>query len=125
MIEVILSDRCNACGLCVKACPMNVLDQVFNGTPEIARREDCQSCFMCELYCKEDAIYVAPDCDRRVAVDERQLRASGLLGQFRRDSGWDEWADTHENKHHLMEQVFARAAVAQAAFKHAVDEGKT
>jgi len=114
MIELILSDRCKGCGLCVKVCPTNVLELSTDHAPLIARQEDCQTCFMCELYCKEDAIYVAPEYDRAVVVDEQQLRASGLLGQFRRDSGWDEWANGHENKHHLMEQVFARAIAISA-----------
>jgi NAD-dependent dihydropyrimidine dehydrogenase PreA subunit len=36
----------------------------MNGdVPVIARPEDCQTCFMCELYCRADALYVGPDHD--------------------------------------------------------------
>jgi hypothetical protein len=48
---------------------------------------------MCELYCSADAVYVGPDRDTLRPVKEADVVASGLLGQFRRDSGWDEWAD--------------------------------
>ena len=48
---------------------------------------------MCELYCQEDAIYVGPDRDQRELVNEADIVALGLLGQYRRDSGWDEWAE--------------------------------
>jgi hypothetical protein len=47
---------------------------------------------MCELYCASDALFVASDCHAPEAVEEPALLASGLLGQFRRDHGWDEWA---------------------------------
>jgi hypothetical protein len=75
-------------------------------------RADCQTCFMCELYCKFDALYVAPDCDLPTRVDAATLLASGLLGQFRRDSGWDEWHGQYPNEHRLMDGVFRRAREA-------------
>jgi ferredoxin len=31
-------------------------------------RGDCQTCFMCELYCPADALYVAPSCEGPVAL---------------------------------------------------------
>ncbi len=93
MIELIISDRCTNCGACVQVCPANVIGAAPAGPPVLARVDDCQTCFMCELYCRADAIYVAPDCDRRVAVTAEEVVASGRLGQYRRHSGWDEWAD--------------------------------
>jgi hypothetical protein len=45
------------------------------------------------------------------------IAGSGLLGEFRRLHGWDEWADDPRftNEHWQMEQVFLRArAMAQA-----------
>jgi formate hydrogenlyase subunit 6/NADH:ubiquinone oxidoreductase subunit I len=33
---------------------------VPDSAPQIARQHDCQTCFMCELYCPEDALFVAP-----------------------------------------------------------------
>lgn len=118
MIELIVADRCTDCGACVEVCPANVLDQGA-GLPVLARVEDCQTCFMCELYCRADAIYVAPDCDRRVAVSAEEVIASGCLGQYRKHSGWDEWADRFPNEQWLMDVVFRRATAA------ASEEAKT
>jgi len=111
MIELILADRCTQCGLCVQVCPTNVFELQAGAAPVIARQLDCQTCFMCELYCAADALYVGPDCDRPVAVEPAAIQASGLLGQFRRDSGWDEWSQDpqYANQHWRMDQVFARA----------------
>jgi NAD-dependent dihydropyrimidine dehydrogenase PreA subunit len=114
MIELIVSDRCTNCGACVEVCPTNVLDIASSGPPILARVEDCQTCFMCELHCGADAIYVAPDCDRRVTVDPDEVVASGRLGQYRQHSGWDEWADGFPNDQWLMETVFRRAGEAAA-----------
>ena len=79
--------------------------------PFIARQNECQTCFMCELYCVEDAIYVAPDCDRPDPVDKESILASGWLGELRRYHGWDEWAadSRYTNEHWQMERVFLRA----------------
>jgi hypothetical protein len=64
---------------------------------------------MCELYCRADALYVAPQCDHAVPVSAEQVRPR--LGQFRRESGWDEWADDprYADEHWRMDRVFARA----------------
>jgi NAD-dependent dihydropyrimidine dehydrogenase PreA subunit len=111
MIELIVTDRCTACLDCVSVCPSAVFDAGADGRPVIARGDDCQTCFMCELYCATDALYVAPDCERHVEVDETDVIARGLLGQYRRDSGWGEWASdpTKANEHWRMEGIFQRA----------------
>jgi len=109
MIELVIDDRCTACGACIAACPTNVFDRDDDGRPVIARQADCQTCFMCELYCRFDALYVAPDCDGAAPADQTTIVASGLLGQFRRDSGWDEWHDRYPNEHWRMDGVFRRA----------------
>jgi hypothetical protein len=72
---------------------------------------------MCELYCKEDAIYVGPDRDQREPVNEAEVVSSGLLGQFRRDSGWDEWENDpqHEN------QIWQLGPYIQAGGKRSVE----
>ncbi|RWP36345.1 ferredoxin, partial [Mesorhizobium sp.] len=98
------------------------LEAISGDVPRIARQEDCQSCFMCELYCRADAIYVAPDCEDPALVDKNAILASGLVGEFRRNHGWDEWADDprYPNEHWRMESVFLRArdmAIAEAAKK--------
>jgi len=72
---------------------------------------------MCELYCKEDAIYVGPDRDEREPVKEAELIASGLLGQFRRDSGWDEWAEDPQYDN----QIWKLGPYIQAGSKRSVE----
>jgi NAD-dependent dihydropyrimidine dehydrogenase PreA subunit len=115
MIELLLKDRCTGCNACVETCPTNVFDSVPGGFPVIARQADCQTCYMCELYCTADALFVASDCERSESVDEAQIVAAGLLGQFRRDHGWGEWAQDprYRNQHWYMAEVFRRARGAQ------------
>jgi NAD-dependent dihydropyrimidine dehydrogenase PreA subunit len=110
MIELLLADRCTGCNRCVEICPTNVFDAVQGGRPVIARAEDCQTCFMCELYCQADALFVHPNADERVPVQPSAIVAAGLLGQYRRESGWDEWEGQYPNEQWMMEQVFRRAA---------------
>jgi len=112
MISLLLTDRCTGCQRCVDVCPRNVfeLGATADAPPIIARADDCQTCFACELHCRADALYVDPDVERHVPVDEAAIRASGLLGVYRRDSGWDEWHGDprYPNQHWRMEEVFAR-----------------
>ena len=122
MIELIVADRCTDCGASVEVCPTNVLERAPSGPPQLARVEDCQTCFMCELYCRADAIYVAPDCDRRVAITQETALDSGRLGQYRQHSGWDEWAGQFPNEQWLMETVFRRAGEAAAGAAGADDK---
>ncbi|MBM7488075.1 NAD-dependent dihydropyrimidine dehydrogenase PreA subunit [Bradyrhizobium canariense] len=44
------------------------------GIPVIARQDDCQTCFLCELYCPEDALWVSPFADENKPVDVRALK---------------------------------------------------
>lgn len=88
MIALILEERCDGCNTCADVCPTNVLD-VTDTTPTIARLDACQTCYMCELYCAQDAIYVAPDQFAAEQVNRDAVLASGQLGQVRRDHGWD------------------------------------
>lgn len=87
MIELIDGERCTACNICVTACPTNVFDR-SDGLPVIARQSDCQTCFLCELYCPEDALFVSPFADQLEGVDAAAIRQSGLLGSYRRAVGW-------------------------------------
>ena len=87
MIEVIDSETCTSCNICVRVCPTNVFDKT-DGMPVIARQDDCQTCFMCELYCPEDALYVAPIADRSATAEERDAAAAALMGSYRSAVGW-------------------------------------
>lgn len=88
MIEFIVSERCTGCNVCVNACPSHVFDPGPERAPVIARPDQCQTCFMCELYCEADAIWVGPDHDRRGVADPVSVVASGQLGGLRKDYGW-------------------------------------
>jgi NAD-dependent dihydropyrimidine dehydrogenase PreA subunit len=90
MIAHIFEDLCDGCQACVAACPTHVLDPAPDGGPPvIARLDQCQTCFMCELYCPRDAIFVGPDQTGPEIIDPAAVKASGLLGQMRRDHIWD------------------------------------
>jgi NAD-dependent dihydropyrimidine dehydrogenase PreA subunit len=87
MIEIVDASRCTGCNICVRVCPTNVFDALplpARGAPRIARQKDCQTCFMCELYCPEDALFVAPDA---VPCIDLEVDAS-LVGSYRRAVGW-------------------------------------
>jgi NAD-dependent dihydropyrimidine dehydrogenase PreA subunit len=88
MIEVISEARCTGCDVCVRVCPANVFDKVAGGQPIIARQRDCQTCFLCELYCPKDALFVAPNADSATAVDAYELERSGAFGSYARGLGW-------------------------------------
>jgi NAD-dependent dihydropyrimidine dehydrogenase PreA subunit len=87
MIEVIDSERCTSCDICVKVCPTNVFDKT-GGVPVIARQGDCQTCFLCELYCPEDALFVSPFADVPQDVDLVALKQGAVMGSYRRAVGW-------------------------------------
>ncbi len=88
MIALILEDRCNGCNTCVDVCPTLVLDAT-DGVPVIARIDACQTCYMCEVYCPQDAIYVASDQFAVEHVTREEVLASDQLGKIRHDHGWD------------------------------------
>lgn len=88
MIEIVSPERCTGCNICVSACPTRVFDAQPGGIPRIARQQDCQTCFMCELYCPTDALYVAPVADHASAVSEQGAEAQAWMGSYRRAVGW-------------------------------------
>jgi len=88
MIAHIFADRCIGCDACVSACPTHVLDPGPGGVPVVARLDQCQTCFMCELYCEADAIYVAADQTEPESVDIAAIASSGELGSLRRGYRW-------------------------------------
>ena len=89
MIEVLVEEQCVECNLCVKVCPLNVFEKRDNQPPVIARQSDCQTCYMCELYCPAQALYVAADAEDTVDVSVDEIKETGLLGSYRKDIGWE------------------------------------
>ena len=88
MIEIVSADRCVKCDLCVEACPDNVFDAVPGGIPVIARQDDCQTCFLCEIYCPTDALYVAGAADGPTGITEAEVLDRDLFGIYARSLGW-------------------------------------
>jgi NAD-dependent dihydropyrimidine dehydrogenase PreA subunit len=88
MIEIVSARRCIACDVCVKVCPADVFEAMLDAAPVIARQSDCQTCFLCEIYCPTDALYVAPDAEAPSAVSESEIEAAGLFGSYARALGW-------------------------------------
>ncbi|EJJ29681.1 MULTISPECIES: 4Fe-4S dicluster domain-containing protein [unclassified Rhizobium] len=87
MIEVVSESRCVECDICVKVCPANVFDAT-DGVPVIARQDDCQTCFLCEIYCPTDALYVAERADGPLSITEEEVEARNLFGSYSRALGW-------------------------------------
>ncbi len=56
----ISKEHCINCGTCEKICPMDVL-RPGQETPEIVYRQDCQSCFLCRMYCPKNAIEITAE----------------------------------------------------------------
>jgi NAD-dependent dihydropyrimidine dehydrogenase PreA subunit len=103
MIEVVDAERCTSCDICVSVCPTNVFDKT-DGIPVIARQNDCQTCFLCELYCPEDALFVSPYAEAPQHVDLVALKQASTMGSYRRAIGWtDETKDRRGiDRSHLL-----------------------
>lgn len=87
MIEIVSASRCVECDICVRVCPANVFDAT-DGVPVIARQDDCQTCFLCEIYCPTDALYVAERADGPLSISEREVEEHDLFGSYSRALGW-------------------------------------
>ncbi|MDR1509536.1 MAG: ferredoxin family protein [Synergistaceae bacterium] len=60
-IEKIDREKCTGCGICVDACPMDVLRLgKESGKAEIRYVKDCVCCYNCEEDCPPGAVYVDP-----------------------------------------------------------------
>lgn len=71
---------------------MDVFDLVPGAPPVIARQDTCQTCFLCEAHCPDDALYVAPLREPAPPgsphLDLDALTAAGVLGSYRARLGW-------------------------------------
>lgn len=54
----ISKDWCKGCGICVRFCPVDVLDLDENQKIEIVHRDKCIKCGLCEERCPDFAIYL-------------------------------------------------------------------
>ncbi|MBI4187551.1 MAG: ferredoxin family protein [Chloroflexi bacterium] len=68
-IRKIDRELCTGCGICVDGCPMDVIRMDEDSRKAyIAYLSDCMSCFLCETDCRDRAIYVTPERERRVPL---------------------------------------------------------
>jgi NAD-dependent dihydropyrimidine dehydrogenase PreA subunit len=92
MIEIVSATRCIGCARCIRACPTDVFDAGAAGVPVVARQEECQTCYLCEVYCPVDALFVAPQTTPlppgSPLRDEVHVTRIGLLGSYRERIGW-------------------------------------
>lgn len=69
-IQPINHEICVGCGLCVKACPMDVIR--LNGKKAVVCYvEECMCCAACEDVCPAGAIYVSPEKENPLMVSWR------------------------------------------------------
>lgn len=58
-VEYIDYGRCTNCLKCYQVCPMDVF-RLAGRTVYLAYPEDCMACYLCELECPAEALYVSP-----------------------------------------------------------------
>jgi len=117
MIAHLIAERCTNCAACVTACPALVFDPGAE-RPVIARADVCETCYLCELACAEDALYVAPEADSNKAPPVEDLIAAGLIGRIRADSGWNEPLDAGQLDDYRLLGPLLNAGVEIATRRH-------
>lgn len=88
MIELVLEERCVRCDKCVEVCPNEVFEGGAGELPAVARQHDCHTCFLCEVYCPTEALYVSPYNRPEPSLSADALAAQGFIGSYVRNSGW-------------------------------------
>jgi NAD-dependent dihydropyrimidine dehydrogenase PreA subunit len=68
-IDQLNHELCIGCGVCVEACPMDVirLDKKIKKAV-IKYPEDCMLCLYCERDCPVHAIYVSPEKKKQIML---------------------------------------------------------
>ena len=66
-IRPIQQEKCVGCGLCVKACPMDVI-RLEGAKAAVRYVEECKCCAACEDVCPTGAIYVSPGKEQPLMV---------------------------------------------------------
>lgn len=98
-----VSERCTACGKCVRACPMGAISKDFKSTSH----SECVTCLRCREVCPEQAVSFR--VTRRVPVlrEEVNLGRRRVLGAGA--AGMAAAALTMSNLHHLHGRESPRA----------------
>lgn len=68
VVQYIDYANCSDCTLCFEVCPMDVFRILGNRMAYIAYPRDCMCCYLCELACPDNAIYVSPERGRAIPL---------------------------------------------------------